>query len=75
MFLLLFYRVKVAVYYDDGFKKQFGDKSNTRIKAVMAIVNNMYSEVDSLTTKVDVQLVGVKHAEGKNWSGDFSAVL
>ena len=41
----------------------------------MAIVNNMYSEVDSLTTTVDVQLVGVKHAEGKDWSGDFGNVL
>ena len=41
----------------------------------MAVVNNMYSEKATLTTTIDVQVVGIKHAAGEDWSDDFSAAL
>ena len=62
-------RLKVAVYYDDLFDKQFGSAAKTRIHAVMAIVDEMYSEKDTLKTEIKVNLVGVKHAVGEVWGG------
>ena len=38
----------VAVYYDSCFGKKFGSKAKTRIRAIMAIVDEMYSEKDTL---------------------------
>ena len=38
----------VAVYYDGCFAKKFGSKAKTRIRALMAIVDEMYSERDTL---------------------------
>ena len=38
----------VAVYYDSCFAKKFGGKAKTRIRALMAIVDEMYSEKDTL---------------------------
>ena len=62
-------RLKVAVYYDDLFDKQFGSAAKTRIHAVMAIVDEMYSEKDTLKTEIKVNVVGVKHAVGQVWGG------
>ena len=64
-------RLQVAVYYDDLFHEQFGSAAKTRIHAVMAIVDEMYSERDTLQTEVKVHTIGVKHAVGENWSGPY----
>jgi hypothetical protein len=49
------------------FKEQFGSAAPTRIAAIMAIVDEMYSEKDTLKTEIAVNLVGVEHASGSNW--------
>ena len=49
------------------FNDQFGDTARTRIEAIMAIVDEMYSEKDMLKTEIEVNLVGVEHASGSNW--------
>ena len=42
----------IVVFYDDCFAKKFKNMSTTRIKAVMAIVEEMFSEYDSLETTI-----------------------
>lgn len=49
------------------FNEEFGDTAGTRIEAIMAIVDEMYSEKDTLKTEIEVDLVGVEHASGSNW--------
>ena len=70
------YRLNVAIYYDDIFYKKIGKSSKNRaierITAVMAIVDEMYSEKDSLTTEIDVEIVAINHAEGNDWSQNQS---
>ena len=46
------YRMDIVVFYDDCFAKKFKNMSTTRIKAVMAIVEEMFSEYDSLETTI-----------------------
>ena len=67
--------MKVAVFYDDLFQKQHTSKSEKKVREVMAVVNNMYSEKATLTTTIDVQVIGVKHVAGQDWSGVFDAAL
>ena len=73
------YLLNVAVYYDDIFYKKIGksseNKSAKRITAVMAIVDEMYSEKDSLTTEIDVEVLAIKHAKGYDWSKDHLPVV
>ena len=61
----------MAVYYDDLFAKQYGAAAKTRVHAVMAIVDEMYSEKDTLKTTIKINTIGVKHAVGEEWSGDW----
>ena len=61
------YNLKVAVYYDDMFADQFLSSAVTRVEAVMAIVDEMYSEKDTLKTEIDVDTIAVEHAKGENW--------
>ena len=61
-----FSRLDVVVYYDDLFKNQF-QNPNTRIGAVMTIVDEMYSEEDTLKTKIDVNTVAAEHMSGKDF--------
>ena len=56
----------VFVYYDDLFKTQFADKAKTRAAAVMAIVEEMYSEKATLKTKIDLNIVAIEHM-AKDW--------
>ena len=65
----------MAVYYDDLFNKQFGAAAKTRVHAVMAIVDEMYSEKDTLKTTIKINTIGVKHAVGKEWSGDWRTTV
>ena len=73
------YLLKVAVYYDDVFYKKIGKssekKSEKRITAVMAIVDEIYSEKDSLTTEIDVETVAINHAIGHDWSKNFTPIV
>ena len=39
------YKVTAVVYYDDVFKKEFGEKADTRINAVMALVDEQFDEL------------------------------
>ena len=38
----------VVVFYDSCFAKKFGKMATTRIRAIMAVVDEMYSERDTL---------------------------
>ena len=38
------YKIRVWVYYDDRWKKRFGEEADTRADAVMALVDEMFSE-------------------------------
>ena len=60
-------RLNIAVYYDDMFKADFPRSAETRIEAIMSIVDQMYSEKDTLTTEIEVNLVGIEYAKGSNW--------
>ena len=66
----MLFRLNVAVYYDDMFKSNFERSAETRIEAIMSIVDQMYSEKDTLTTEIEVNLVAIEHANGSNW-GNF----
>ena len=44
------YRLDLVVFYDRCFADEFGNMSETRVRAVMDIVEEMYSEKDSLET-------------------------
>ena len=50
------YKIRVWVYYDDRWKKRFGEEADTRADAVMALVDEMYSEE---TLQVRVGIAGV----------------
>ena len=65
----------MAVYYDDLFDKQFGAAAKTRVHAVMAIVDEMYSEKDTLKTTIKINTIGVKHAVGEQWDGDWRTTV
>ena len=39
----------------------------TRVTAIMAIVDEMYSEKDTLQTELEVNEVAIVHAAGQNW--------
>ena len=38
------YKIRVWVYYDDAWKNRFGEEADTRVDAVMALVDEMFSE-------------------------------
>ena len=59
-------RLNVAVFYDDLFHQQFPSTAKTRISAMMALIDEVYSE-SSFKTKLDVNTKVIKHAKGKNW--------
>jgi len=71
------YRLDVKVYYDDVFNAQFKEDPKTKIERLMAVVDEMYSESDTLKTKIDVNVVGIERAYGKNWgdSNDWGRLL
>ena len=49
------------------FHDEFQDRAVTRIEAIMAIVDQMYSEKDTLKTELEVNTVAIVHEKGKNW--------
>ena len=49
------------------FKDEFQDRAVTRVEAIMAIVDEMYSEKDTLKTELEVNLVATVYAKGKHW--------
>jgi len=62
------YKLKVAVYYDDSFAEQFKGGAKSRVAALMAMVDEMYSQKDSLKTEIDVTTVLIEHIKGENWA-------
>jgi len=63
------YKIRVWVYYDDRWKKRFGEESDTRADAVMALVDEMFSE-ETLQTQLHFTVESVNHVPG---SGTFGA--
>ena len=53
------YKIRVWVYYDDRWKKRFGEEADTRADAVMALVDEMFSE-ETLQVRVIQKLVSSK---------------
>ena len=49
------------------FKEEFKERAVTRVEAIMAIVDEVYSEKDTLKTELEVNTVDVVHAAGENW--------
>ena len=45
------YKVTAVVHYDDDFKSKFGEEADTRIDAIMALVDEQFDEMKvKLTT-------------------------
>ena len=63
------FRLDLMVFYDDAWKKRFGSRAVKRAGAIMALVDEIYSEKDTLKTILDVNVVGIEHAKGENWGG------
>ena len=57
------------VFYDDAWKERFGKRAVKRLGAIMALVDEIYSEKDTLKTELDVNVVGIEHAKGERWAG------
>ena len=49
----------------------------TRIEAIMLIVDEMYSEKDTLKTTIGIDCIAILHANGQDWgrARDFGDVL
>ena len=39
------YKITAVVYYDDNFKRKFGEEADTRIDAIMALVDEQFDEM------------------------------
>ena len=61
-----FFRLNLAVYYDDAFYNKFGSRSFTRIAAIIALVAEQYSEV-SFKTRLELTMRTVEYSKGHNW--------
>jgi len=66
------YKIRVWVYYDDLWKNRFNEEADTRVDAVMALVDEMFSE-ETLQTKLQFDVESVKWVKGDVWaiSGDL----
>ena len=54
------------VFYDDTFKARFGAGVTTRINALFAIVETIYSD-PSLTTVIGPEIIQMTHKSGQTW--------
>ena len=72
---IIIFRVKVKVYYDDAMARVYSeDKVKRKLRSVMVYVEEMFNEVDTLTTRVviDAKNLKIERAPGRNnWSGDM----
>ena len=63
--------MKVKVYYDDAMAKTYNErKVQQKLRSVMVYVEEMFHEVDTLTTKVviDAKNLKIERApKGNNW--------
>ena len=63
------------------FAREFGRFAVTRIEAIMAEVDMMFSEKDTLTTELEIDPIVIAHLQGENWgrypsdNGGFSRHL
>ena len=61
------------MYYDDAFLRRFSSRAQTRIAAIMALVDEQYSE-RSFKTKLEVTTRDIQYAQGYNWGTQVWAV-
>ena len=64
------FRLDVVVYYDEMLLQQYRnshEKVKGKLRAVMALVREVYSEKDSLKTVIKVNTVAIEYAQGQNW--------
>ena len=72
--MLFFKRVRVKVYYDDAMAKVYSEtKVKQKLRSVMVFVEEMFHEVDSLTTKVviDARNLKIERAPKGNWKTNW----
>ena len=72
--IFLFNRVRVKVYYDDAMAKVYSEnKVKQKLRSVMVFVEEMFHEVDSLTTKVviDARNLKIERAPKGNWKTNW----
>jgi len=62
------YKVTAVVYYDDVFKKEFGEKADTRINAVMALVDEQF---DEMKIEIDIEVIAVEYMKGQSWTKNW----
>ena len=53
------YTLKVAVYYDEVWKAEFGAEANARVDAIMALVDEQYSE--STFAVICIKFLSIPH--------------
>ena len=56
--------MNVVVIYDDGFKEDAGSGYATRVRAIMAIVEEMFSEKE---LNIEMNIISFIYAEGRDW--------
>ena len=77
--MLFIFRLDVTLYYDDKMKNLYGSNAKTeeKLRSVMAYVEEMFLERDTLTTvvKIDAEKVNIIHASGHDWESGMRWVL
>ena len=56
--------MNVVLIYDDGYIEDAGAGYDTRVRAIMAIVEEMFSEKE---LNIEMNTVAFIHAEGRDW--------
>ena len=57
----------MVVYYDDLFKELFGQASDEKLEAIVAVADQLLSEKQSLGTLFEIETIAFQHAEGHKW--------
>ena len=68
------YKIRVWVYYDDLWKNRFKEEADTRADAVMALVDEMFSE-ETLQVKIIIIILCSKKKGNNNTFSTDSATL
>ena len=75
--MFLYIRVRTKVYYDEAMASVYNEqKVRQKLRSVMVYVEEMFHEVDTLTTKVviDAKNLKIERAPaGNNWVNDMRA--
>ena len=57
----------MVLYYDDLFKDSFGQASDEKLEAILAVADQLLSEKQSLGTIFEIETIATLHAEGYKW--------